>query len=187
MCASPRAQLQRCYGGKRSAATTDSGLLHIRSGHGRRHRPKLRNLINELMDGMIIPYQVDTVPELDWWALRRDDAGSGRHQHELRRAPMAAAELKPVATSGDLVAIARRLGQAFGKRAAETDETDTFVADNYEALKASGLVEAGVPKELGGGGHSVDELAAMLRELAHHCSSTALAFSMHTQDRKSVV
>jgi alkylation response protein AidB-like acyl-CoA dehydrogenase len=93
---------------------------------------------------------------------------------------MAAAELKPVATSGDLVAIARRLGQEFGKRAAETDETDTFVADNYEALKASGLVEAGVPKELGGGGHSVNELAAMLRELAHHCSSTALAFSMHT-------
>ena len=47
-------------------------------------------------------------------------------------------------------------------------------------MKAAGLVEAGVPKELGGGGHSVDELAAMLRELAHHCSSTALAFSMHT-------
>jgi alkylation response protein AidB-like acyl-CoA dehydrogenase len=37
-----------------------------------------------------------------------------------------------------------------------------------------------VPKELGGGGHNVDELAAMLRELARHCSSTALAFSMHT-------
>ena len=79
---------------------------------------------------------------------------------------MAAAELKAVATSGDLVAIARRLGQEFAKHAAETDETDTFVADNYEALKASGLVEAGVPKELGGGGHSVDELAAMLKSYA---------------------
>src|SRR5688572_22941839 len=105
---------------------------------------------------------------------------SGRHQHELRRTPMAAAELKAVATSGDLVAIARRLGLEFAKHAAEMDETDTFVATHYEALKAAGLVEAGVPKELGGGGHGVDELAAMLRELAHHCSSTALAFSMHT-------
>jgi alkylation response protein AidB-like acyl-CoA dehydrogenase len=93
---------------------------------------------------------------------------------------MAAVELKPVAASGDLVAIARRLGQEFAKHAAEMDETDTFVAEHYEALKAAGLVEAGVPKELGGGGRGVDELAAMLRELAHHCGSTALAFSMHT-------
>lgn len=93
---------------------------------------------------------------------------------------MAAVELKPVAASSDLVAIARRLGQEFATRSVEMDETDTFVAENYAALKSAGLVDAGVPAELGGGGHSVDELAAMLRELAHHCSSTALAFSMHT-------
>ena len=93
---------------------------------------------------------------------------------------MAAVEFKPVSMPNDLVAVARRLGQDFARRAAEVDETDTFVAENYEALKAAGLIEAGVPKELGGGGHDVDALAAMLRELAHHCSSTALAFSMHT-------
>jgi alkylation response protein AidB-like acyl-CoA dehydrogenase len=40
-------------------------------------------------------------------------------------------------------------------------------------------VEAGVPRELGGGA-DVDDLTAMLRTLARHCSSTALAFSMHT-------
>jgi len=93
---------------------------------------------------------------------------------------MAAVEFKPLPMANDLVAIARRLGQDFASRAADMDETDTFVAENYEALKVAGLVEAGVPKELGGGGHDVDALAAMLRELAHHCSSTALAFSMHT-------
>jgi alkylation response protein AidB-like acyl-CoA dehydrogenase len=93
---------------------------------------------------------------------------------------MAAVELKPIPTNSDLVAIARRLGQDFAKHAAEMDETDTFVGEHYDALKAAGLVEAGVPKELGGGGHDVDALAAMLRELARHCSSTALAFSMHT-------
>ena len=93
---------------------------------------------------------------------------------------MAAVEFKPVSMPNDLVAVARRLGQDFARRAAELDETDTFVADNYEALKTAGLIEAGVPKELGGGGYDVDALAAMLRELAHHCSSTALAFSMHT-------
>jgi alkylation response protein AidB-like acyl-CoA dehydrogenase len=85
-----------------------------------------------------------------------------------------------VSGSHDLVAVARRLGLEFAKRAGEFDESDTFVAGNYEALKGAGLVEAGVPKELGGGGHEIDSLAAMLRELAHHCSSTALAFSMHT-------
>jgi alkylation response protein AidB-like acyl-CoA dehydrogenase len=93
---------------------------------------------------------------------------------------MAAVEFDSSSTSRDLVAIARRLGPSFAARAAEVDETDAFVGENYGALKAAGLVEAGVPKELGGGGHEVDELAAMLRELAHHCSSTALAFSMHT-------
>jgi alkylation response protein AidB-like acyl-CoA dehydrogenase len=93
---------------------------------------------------------------------------------------MSVVELRAQPMADDLVATARQLGQVFAKRAADMDETDTFVAEHYEALKAAGLVEAGVPKELGGGGHDVDSLAAMLRELAHHCSSTALAFAMHT-------
>lgn len=93
---------------------------------------------------------------------------------------MSVAELRAQPTTNDLVAIARLLGQDFAKRAAEVDETDTFVAEHYDALKAAGLVDAGVPQELGGGGHDVESLAAMLRELARHCGSTALAFAMHT-------
>jgi alkylation response protein AidB-like acyl-CoA dehydrogenase len=78
------------------------------------------------------------------------------------------------------VEIARDLGPVFARRAAEAADEDRFVADNFATLKASGLVEAGVPAELGGGGADVDELAAMLRTLGHHCGSTALAFAMHT-------
>ncbi|MGH6891313.1 MAG: acyl-CoA dehydrogenase family protein, partial [Dongiaceae bacterium] len=89
-------------------------------------------------------------------------------------------ELKPIPASNDLTEVARRLGAGFAQRAADVDETDTFVAANYEALKAAGLVEAGVPKELGGGGHDVDSLAATLHELARHCSCTVLAFATHT-------
>jgi acyl-CoA dehydrogenase len=37
-----------------------------------------------------------------------------------------------------------------------------------------------VPDELGGGGASHQELCDMVRELARHCGSTGLAFSMHT-------
>lgn len=85
------------------------------------------------------------------------------------------------ATPGsDLIAKAEGLGQQFAARAAQADEEDCFVAENFAALKEHGLVTAGVPSELGGGGASLAELAEMLRTLAHHCSSTALAFSMHT-------
>ena len=80
----------------------------------------------------------------------------------------------------DIAAIARGLGEEFATRAAAADEGDRFVSENYEALKAAGLVEAGVPRELGGAGAEVAELADMLRILAHSCSSTALAFAMHT-------
>src|SRR3954447_10196533 len=76
--------------------------------------------------------------------------------------------------------IARELGPEFAERADCATDEDQFVADNFASLKAAGLVEAGVPTELGGGGADVDELAEMLRVLAYHCGSTALAFSMHT-------
>jgi alkylation response protein AidB-like acyl-CoA dehydrogenase len=90
---------------------------------------------------------------------------------------------QPVLDQGSgagLLATAHTLGQQFAARAAENDEQDRFVAENYAALKAQGLVTAGVPRELGGGGATIPELAEMLRILAHHCSSTALAFAMHT-------
>ena len=60
------------------------------------------------------------------------------------------AKLKPGKT--DFAAIAKALGKDFAARAEVADETDGFVADNYAALKTSGLVEAAVPVELGGGG-----------------------------------
>jgi alkylation response protein AidB-like acyl-CoA dehydrogenase len=78
------------------------------------------------------------------------------------------------------VEIARELGPVFAKRAEQTTDEDQFVAENYGLLKSSGLVAAGVPAELGGGGASYDELVEMLRTLGYHCGSTGLAFSMHT-------
>ncbi len=79
-----------------------------------------------------------------------------------------------------LLEIASELGAVFAQRAKDTTDEDAFVADNFAELKANGLVEAGVPAELGGGGASVDELSTVLRTLAYHCGSTALAFAMHT-------
>ncbi|MEZ5926506.1 MAG: acyl-CoA dehydrogenase family protein [Hyphomicrobiaceae bacterium] len=79
----------------------------------------------------------------------------------------------------NLIETAQRIGLACARRA-ETADEDVYIAENVALLKSSGLVEAGVPTELGGGGADVDELASMLRTLAYHCGSTGLAFSMHT-------
>ena len=76
--------------------------------------------------------------------------------------------------------IADELGRRFAERASTFDETDTFCEDNYVDLKEAGLIEAGVPTEMGGGGATTDELAGMLRTVGRYCGSTALAFSMHT-------
>jgi alkylation response protein AidB-like acyl-CoA dehydrogenase len=89
-----------------------------------------------------------------------------------------AQEIIPAAP--DLVAIVRKLGPSLAARGHDADQNDAFVAANFADLKAAGLVDAGVPADLGGGGADVAALCAMVRELARHCSSTALAFSMHT-------
>lgn len=72
------------------------------------------------------------------------------------------------------------LTPGFAARAAQLDESDEFVAESYAELKASGLYAAAVPRELGGDGLELAEVCEMIRTIARACSSTGLAFSMHT-------
>lgn len=85
-----------------------------------------------------------------------------------------------MAEKTDWIALARQMGAEFASRTAAHDEGDTFVAENYAALKEKGFFAAGVPAELGGGDASHAELCEMIRVLARQCSSTGLAVSMHT-------
>jgi acyl-CoA dehydrogenase len=87
-----------------------------------------------------------------------------------------------MSTKTDWIAIARELGPSFAERAAAHDADDSFVAENYAGLKEHGFFAAGVPAELGGGDASHADMCAVVREIAHHCGSTALAFSMHTHN-----
>jgi alkylation response protein AidB-like acyl-CoA dehydrogenase len=80
--------------------------------------------------------------------------------------------------STDWVALMTELGRDFAMRSADHDDADSFVAENYAKLREHGAFAAGVPTELGGGGASHATICAMVRELGHHCGSTALAFSM---------
>jgi alkylation response protein AidB-like acyl-CoA dehydrogenase len=93
--------------------------------------------------------------------------------------PMTRLEAISIDPSQTLQEKAEALGPLFAARAEEAEE-DAFVAENFADLKATGFLEAGVPTDLGGGGASIPELSLMLRTLAHHCGSTALALAMHT-------
>jgi acyl-CoA dehydrogenase len=68
----------------------------------------------------------------------------------------------------------------FAARAAEHDADDSFVAENYAALREARLMSAAVPMELGGDGLGIAELSKLLRTIAPACSATALAYAMHT-------
>ena len=80
----------------------------------------------------------------------------------------------------DWVAVARDLAGDFATRATEHDSNDTFVAENYQTLRAAKLFSAPVPAELGGGGAGYAQHCAIIRAIARGCGSTALAYSMHS-------
>lgn len=78
-----------------------------------------------------------------------------------------------------LVARAAGLGPRLADRAAQHDVDGTFVADSVDVLRDAGLLSMAVPVELGGAGATIREVAAVQRELARHCGSTALGTAMH--------
>lgn len=79
----------------------------------------------------------------------------------------------------DLDHVLETLGPRFAERIDALDDADAFAAENYAELKAARVFSALVPEALGGGGASHAGMCAFLRRLARHCSSTALALSMH--------
>ena len=82
-------------------------------------------------------------------------------------------------TTIDHVALIHKLGPAMAKSGAVAEQSDSFVTENFAELRRNGLLEVGVPVELGGAGAGVRELAAILRALAPYSASTALALAMH--------
>jgi alkylation response protein AidB-like acyl-CoA dehydrogenase len=79
----------------------------------------------------------------------------------------------------DLLDRAAAVGAEIAAHAARHDAEGSFVTEGIERLRADGLLALAVPTELGGMGATIREVAAVQRELAHHCGATALATSMH--------
>jgi alkylation response protein AidB-like acyl-CoA dehydrogenase len=86
----------------------------------------------------------------------------------------------PTTTSTEWLATAKTLSDQFASRAAQHDAEDSFVAENYAAMRAAKLFSAPIPADLGGGGATYAEHAAIIRTLGRACGSTALAYSMHS-------
>jgi alkylation response protein AidB-like acyl-CoA dehydrogenase len=82
-------------------------------------------------------------------------------------------------TQINLETLAHEIGPVFAQTAAANDDTDDFVASNYDVLKSHKVFSAMVPAELGGGGATHSQMCTFLRTLGTYCSSTALALSMH--------
>lgn len=90
------------------------------------------------------------------------------------------ATLEPdTATTTDLVARAAALGGTLAGNAEGHDRDGTFVEEALDAIRAAGLLVIAVPAQLGGEGATPRQVAAVQRELSHHCGATALATSMH--------
>lgn len=65
------------------------------------------------------------------------------------------------------------------KRAPKYDKENTFPTEDFEALKEAGYFKAGVPKEYGGYGLSLKEIAQEQTRLAKAAPATALGINMH--------
>jgi alkylation response protein AidB-like acyl-CoA dehydrogenase len=85
-------------------------------------------------------------------------------------------ETTPSVRWEDLVA---ELGPSFAQRTDHYDQYNLFVQENYDQLKDRRAFSLLVPEALGGAGLTYADTCQLIRGLAHYCSATALAFSMH--------
>lgn len=63
--------------------------------------------------------------------------------------------------------------------AADVDSKARFPHETFAALRQARLLTAAVPKELGGGGANMQELAEMCTALAQGCASSGMVLAMH--------
>ena len=67
----------------------------------------------------------------------------------------------------------------FAARGPGYDRENRFFSEDFEELRLVGYLLQAVPKELGGGGHSLADVARQQRRLGYHAAPTALAINMH--------
>ncbi|WP_207792630.1 acyl-CoA dehydrogenase family protein [Nocardioides acrostichi] len=93
---------------------------------------------------------------------------------------MSALVATEASTPTELRDLARTIGRDVAAvHAADVDRQARFPKETIDALREARLLGALVPVELGGLGHDVRQMAAVVRELGRHCASSAMILAMH--------
>lgn len=88
--------------------------------------------------------------------------------------------MSALAISGDLVTAARRIAAAVVAPAADAvDREARFPREALAALREERMLGALVPRELGGAGATIGDVAAVCEILGRACASTAMVYAMH--------
>lgn len=88
---------------------------------------------------------------------------------------------EPTSRQRELIALARALGtERFAARAAAYDREAAFPFENYDDLRAAGLLGLCIPAAEGGMGGDFQTYCLVAAELGRHCGATALTFNMHS-------
>jgi alkylation response protein AidB-like acyl-CoA dehydrogenase len=88
--------------------------------------------------------------------------------------------LEPSPAQRELIALARALAlERFAPRADRHDREASFPFDDYDDLRAAGLLALCVPERYGGRGASYETYCLVAEQLAQGNGSTALTFNMH--------
>ena len=69
--------------------------------------------------------------------------------------------------------------ETFRSRAARYDRENRFFQEDFDDLRQAGYLRMAVPKELGGLGFSLADVARETRSLASYAPATALGTNMH--------
>jgi len=82
--------------------------------------------------------------------------------------------------TSDIVARTRAIAlEVAAKHAADVDAQARFPTETFDALRQARLLSAAVPKEFGGGGANMQELAEQCAALAQGCGSSGMILAMH--------
>ncbi len=78
-----------------------------------------------------------------------------------------------------LASVKRIAGEIAAPNAGLVDKEARFPIETVDALRGAGVLSAAVPRELGGAGCTMTELAQLCSTLAQACGSSAMVLAMH--------
>jgi acyl-CoA dehydrogenase len=94
----------------------------------------------------------------------------------------------PIPRNCEIASAAARIASTVAaKFAPEVDRDARFPCEALDALRAERMLSVLVPRELGGAGATITEVASAVEALGRHCASTAMIYAMHQIQVASLV